>query len=91
MKKLLLIGSFAAIVLSACKGGGEGQLVGVQGREEWFMDDPYGMLYCPAGSYNMGQSDQDIPYGLTQKAKTVSVQAFYIDEQEKEIFEAYFS
>ncbi len=82
MKKLLLIGSFAAIVLSACKGGGEGQLVGVQGREEWFMDDPYGMLYCPAGSYNMGQSDQDIPYGLTQKAKTVSVQAFYIDETE---------
>ena len=46
------------------------------------MEDPYGMLYIPMGSYNMGPSDQDVPYALTTQAKTVSVQAFYMDETE---------
>jgi gliding motility-associated lipoprotein GldK len=34
------------------------------------------------GSYNMGPSDQDVPYAHTAKSKTVSVQAFYMDETE---------
>jgi formylglycine-generating enzyme required for sulfatase activity len=80
MKRLLLFGS-AVVALSSCNKG-NGELIGVQNREVWFQADPYGMLYCPPGSYNMGQSDQDIPYAFTQKAKTVSVQAFYIDETE---------
>jgi gliding motility-associated lipoprotein GldK len=84
MKKLLFIGMFAAAVSSftSCGNYGRGQLVGVQGREEWYMDDPYGMLYIPMGSYNMGPSDQDVPYAVTSKSKTVSVQAFYMDETE---------
>jgi formylglycine-generating enzyme len=84
MKKLLFITMLAAAVssLSSCGNYGRGQLVGVQGREEWYMDDPYGMLYIPMGSYNMGPSDQDVPYAVTAKSKTVSVQAFYMDETE---------
>ena len=80
MKRLLLFGSVIATLSSCTKGNGE--LIGVQGREVWYQSVPYGMLYCPPGSYNMGQSDQDLPYAFTQKAKTVSVQAFYIDETE---------
>jgi len=83
MKKLLFIflGS-AALFLSSCQSGGNGQLIGVQGREPWFQEDPFGMLYIPMGSYQMGPSDQDVPYSQTAQAKTVSVQAFYIDETE---------
>lgn len=83
MRKLLflLIGS-AAIGLSGCSNKGNGELIGVQGREEWYQNDPFGMLYIPMGSYQMGPSDQDVPYSVTAQAKTVSVQAFYIDETE---------
>ena len=80
MKKLLLVGSLAAVLASCNQGNGE--LIGVQNREQWYDYDPYGMLYCPPGSYNMGASDQDVPYAFTQRARTVSVQAFYIDETE---------
>jgi len=59
-----------------------GQLVGVQGRPEFYQPDPYGMLFIPMGSYNMGPGDQDVPYALTSQSKTVSVQAFYMDETE---------
>ena len=81
MKKLLFFG-LLVLLLSACGGGDHGELVGVQGREPWFQPDPYGTLYCPMGSFHMGQSDQDIPYNFSQKAKMVSVQAFYMDQTE---------
>ena len=70
------------IALAGCGGGNKGQLVGVQGREKWYQADPYGMVYIPAGSYNMGPSDQDVPYALTSQAKTVTIPAFYMDNTE---------
>ena len=75
MKKLLFFG-LPALLLSACGGGDNGELVGVQGREPWFQPDPFGTLYCPMGSFHMAQSDQDIPYNFTQNAPMVSVQAY---------------
>jgi len=81
MKKFLFFG-LLALSISACNQGDHGELVGVQGRDPWFFADPYGMLYCPVGSFHMGQSDQDIPYSFTQKARMVSVQAFYMDQTE---------
>ena len=82
MKKLNLIYVFAAILLVSCESGGGGQLIGVQGRMPWYQPDPYGMLYLPMGSFVMGPNDQDVPYAHTSKAKTVSVQAFYMDQTE---------
>ncbi|MCI5055004.1 MAG: SUMF1/EgtB/PvdO family nonheme iron enzyme [Flavobacteriales bacterium] len=70
------------IILSSCEYGGNGQLIGVQNRPVWYQPDPYGMLYIPMGSFNMGPSDQDVPYSHTTRAKTVSVQAFYMDQTE---------
>ena len=81
MKKLFLLFSFIAIA-TGCKNTGSGELVGVVGREAWFQADPFGMLFIPMGSFNMGPSDEDVPYAHTTKAKTVSVQAFYIDQTE---------
>lgn len=81
MKKFLL---YVLVVagLAGCKSGDNGQLIGVKDRGQWFDFDPYGMAYIGMGSYQMGPSDQDVFYGLTTQAKTVSVQAFYIDDQE---------
>lgn len=81
MKKVLLLGMFTALV-AGCGSSDTGELVGVQGREEWFQPDPFGMIYCKMGSYNMGASDEDVAWAHTTKAKTVSVQAFYMDQTE---------
>src|ERR1019366_4561839 len=81
MKKLLLVGSIVAVATTGCKTS-TGELVGVHPRPQWWDIDPFGMLYIPMGSYNMGPSDEDTPYAHTTKSKTVSVQAFYIDQTE---------
>jgi len=81
MKRLLFAGVVAMLLFTSCSQE-NGQLIGVQNRPAWYPFDPYGMLYCPMGSYNMGPSDEDIPYAHTTKAKTVSVQAFYMDQTE---------
>ncbi len=82
MKKLLLFYVAAVLTLYSCNQGGRGELVGVQGRPTWYQNTPYGMLYIPAGSYNMGPGDQDVPWAHTSRAKTVSVPAFYMDQTE---------
>lgn len=82
MKKFIFLGSMVVIAATGCKNSGNGELMGVQGRPEWFDVDPFGMLHIPMGSYNMGPSDEDAPYAHTTKSKTVSVQAFYIDQTE---------
>ena len=79
MKRLLVL--LAIVLLYSCSKD-NGELIGVQGREEWYQPDPFGMLFIPMGSYNMGPSDQDVPYALTAQSKTVSVQAFYMDQTE---------
>ncbi|MES2591742.1 MAG: SUMF1/EgtB/PvdO family nonheme iron enzyme [Bacteroidota bacterium] len=82
MKKFILLGSIVVVAASGCKNTGNGELIGAQSRPEWFDVDPFGMLHIPMGSYNMGPSDEDAPYAHTTKSKTVSVQAFYIDQTE---------
>lgn len=83
MKTLLVIAAAIGILfLIGCRGGGSGELIGVQGREGFFQPTPYGMLFIPPGSYQMGPSDQDVPYAITTQQKTVTLQAFYMDETE---------
>lgn len=83
MKKfLIIIAFFASFAFIGCKNNGNGELVGVPGREGFYQPTPYGMLFIPAGSYQMGPSDQDVPYSLTSQQKTVTLQAFYMDETE---------
>lgn len=81
MKKIVLFFSIA-LLFSSCKNSGNGELIGVQGRDGFYQATPYGMLFIPAGSYQMGPSDQDVPYSMTAQQKTVTVQAFYMDETE---------
>ena len=80
--KALFIALVTSVVLAGCGSSNNGELTGVMKREKWYQPDPYGMVYIPAGSYNMGPSDQDVPYALTAQAKTVTVQPFYMDNTE---------
>lgn len=81
MKKVLTIISGVALIVS-CSSNDHGELVGVQDRPEWYPSEPYGMVYIPQGSYNMGNSDQDVPFSLTSPTKTVSVPSFWMDQTE---------
>lgn len=80
MKKLLLLG-FIVPFLMGCPSR-SGHLTGVLNRPVYQPEIPLGMVYVPSGSYNMGENDQDVPFLHQTRAKTVSVQAFYIDQTE---------
>jgi gliding motility-associated lipoprotein GldK len=81
MKKIILVTLLIA-TLYGCGGSGNGELIGTQNRQIWNPTDPYGMVFIPQGSYNMGPSDQDVPFANVSQSKTVSVGAFYMDETE---------
>jgi formylglycine-generating enzyme len=81
MKKFFILLFAVMIIATSCETV-TGELVGAQPRSEWFDVDPFGMLFIPMGSFTMGPNDDDATYSHTTKAKTVSVQAFYIDQTE---------
>ncbi|HAF27973.1 MAG TPA: gliding motility-associated lipoprotein [Bacteroidales bacterium] len=81
MKKLLVVSILLAISFS-CSKYNAGELTGVQGRKGWFESTPYGMVFVPMGSFNMGPSDQDVAWAMTAYQRTVSIDAFWMDETE---------
>ena len=81
-KTLAFLSITISVSLTSCGNDGNGYLTGVQDRENWFQDDPYGMVYIPMGSFNMGPSDQDVAFGVTSQSKTVSLPAYYMDQTE---------
>ena len=85
MKKIFLFCIILAmiIVLTSCGGSSlNGELVGVDGRKKWYEPDPYGMVFVPQGSFNMGPSDQDPAFSMDAFTKTVTVDAFWMDDTE---------
>ncbi len=84
MKRInqLILALLGLLLLDSCSSNDHGELVGVSNRREWFPTEPFGMVFIPQGSYNMGSADQDVPYALTAPTKTVSVRAFYMDQTE---------
>lgn len=81
MKKIIGLTIILALITS-CGGSDNGELTGVPGREKYFEPDPYGMVFIPQGSFNMGPSDQDVPWAENVTSKTVTVEAFWMDETE---------
>jgi len=68
--------------LGSCSNFDNGELVGVQGRKAYIEPDPFGMLFIPMGSFVMGPSDQDLSFAQNAQSKTVSIDAFWMDETE---------
>ncbi|MFW5886318.1 MAG: formylglycine-generating enzyme family protein, partial [Bacteroidota bacterium] len=81
MKRILTITVILSI-LTSCNNYNSGELTGVPGRGRYFEPEPYGMVFIPQGSFNMGPSDQDVAWAQTSFSKTVSVEAFWMDETE---------
>jgi formylglycine-generating enzyme len=86
MKKSVLVVlallTLSTLWVSCGSTGGEGQLVGVQERPKWRGINPYGMVYVPSGSFNMGPNDQDLGKSFLQKQKTITIGGFYMDDTE---------
>ena len=82
-KFLNFLGLFGIILLLASCGREEtGELTGVMDRPAWGGINPYGMVYVPSGSLNIGGSDQDIFNTHLQRSKTISIQGFFMDDTE---------
>ena len=83
MKKirLIAIALFGILGFTGCNQSGNGELVGVSNRSKWSETQPYGMVYVPRGSFNVGPSDQD-PGMTGTPTKTVSQEAFWMDDTE---------
>lgn len=82
MKKLLIF-SLLIVLLNSCGSGGPaGELVGVEGRKSYAEPNPYNMVFVPMGSFNIGGNDQDVSWAINSPTKTISVDAFWIDQTE---------
>ncbi len=85
--KPILVLSILSFIVQACGlfGGGRGdrgELVGVAGREWTGMVIPYGMVPIPAGTFHMGQADQDVAATQINFNKQITIGAFFMDDSE---------
>jgi len=70
MKKVLVISIVCALLSGSCsKTSSTGELTGVEDRKAYFEPDPYGMVFIPQGSYNMGPNDQDVAWAQNVATK----------------------
>ncbi len=86
-KFLLILTGIAAgacglLGLGGGKGGDGGELVGVPGREGWVLTVPYGMVPIPAGTFHMGQADEDPASTQINYNKQVTIGSFFMDDTE---------
>lgn len=72
----------ALMLVTGCSGTNNGELVGVERGAQFYEPDPYGMVFVPQGSFNMGQNEQDVAALSNALTKTVSISSFWMDETE---------
>jgi formylglycine-generating enzyme required for sulfatase activity len=83
MKKITLSALILTILLSGCGSSkNNGELTGVQGRKTFFEPEPFEMAFIPAGNFMMGPSDQDAVFAMNSISKSVTVEAFWMDQTE---------
>jgi sulfatase modifying factor 1 len=82
MKKVTLSALLIILILSGCGSSNNGELIGVQGRKKFFEPEPLEMAFIPAGNFMMGPSDQDALFAMNSLSKSVTVDAFWIDQTE---------
>jgi formylglycine-generating enzyme required for sulfatase activity len=82
MKKVTLSALILIILLSGCGSSNNGELTGVLGRKKFFEPEPFEMAFIPAGNFMMGAKDQDALYANNTISKSVTVDAFWMDQTE---------
>ena len=70
-----------ALMLAGCSKSRYGQLTGVNSPGKWSESAPPGMSFIHQGSFRLGPNDQEAANAGTP-SKTVSVDAFWIDDTE---------
>ena len=81
MKKVILA-ALVVIIFSGCGNQSTGELTGVLGRKKFFEPEPMEMAFIPAGNFMMGPSDQDAINAMNSLSKSVTVDAFWMDQTE---------
>lgn len=76
------LGGCGLLGIGGGKGGDGGELVGVPDREGWVMVNPFGMVPIPAGTFHMGQTDEDPASTQINFNKQVTIGQFYMDDTE---------
>ncbi|MBT5506630.1 MAG: SUMF1/EgtB/PvdO family nonheme iron enzyme, partial [Flammeovirgaceae bacterium] len=81
-----------ALTFSSCgligglTSGGEsndrGEVYGVPDREGWEMTRPFGMMAVRAGTFHMGQADEDVAHTQINFNKQITISAFFMDDTE---------
>ncbi len=82
MRNLLVFIVVLAAIVSSCGPGKNGELTGVPGRKGYQDPTPYGMVFVPMGSFTMGNNDEDITWTVNAPSRTVSIDAFWMDQTE---------
>jgi formylglycine-generating enzyme len=82
MKKVTLAALILIILLTGCGSSNNGELTGVPGRKKFFEPEPFEMAFIPAGNFIMGPSDQDAIFANNAISKSVTVDAFWMDQTE---------
>ena len=82
MKKVTLSALILIVLLTGCHSSNNGELTGVQGRKKFFEPEPFEMAFIPAGNFMMGPSDQDAVWAMNSISKSVTVDAFWMDQTE---------
>jgi formylglycine-generating enzyme required for sulfatase activity len=82
MKKATLSAIIIIMLLTSCGSSNNGELTGVMGRNKFFEPEPFEMAFIPAGNFMMGPSDQDAVFAMNTISKSVTVEAFWMDQTE---------
>lgn len=82
MKKVILAALIIIFLVSGCGTSNNGELTGVEGRKKFFEPEPMEMAFIPAGNFMMGPSDQDALFTMNSLSKSVTVDAFWMDQTE---------
>jgi gliding motility-associated lipoprotein GldK len=91
MKQFIILVA-SALSLYACgaydSGYGGNLKRGTKGRAIRYVETPpSGMVYIPSGAFLLGMSDQDITQSLNANVKTITIDAFWMDQTEITNFE----
>lgn len=83
----VIVGSCGLLGIGKKKGGGDGngELVGqslIERREGWAMTVPYGMVAIPAGTFYMGQADEDPASTQINFNRQITIGSLFMDETE---------
>jgi len=79
-KAIVITGVFSVLLFTACQKADNYMPGRNDRRDQFFEPTPYGMAYIQRAAYNMGSNDNEL--NDINRAKTVSVEAFWMDDTE---------